>query len=212
MFSLLVLILPVSCVVIPLSQVEDSATKLLLDVAPVELDVALAVHEPLNTTSLAIIGPRDARTNPPCPPGQVFDRSICYTSGIISRYCNTVPQSPNGDRKEVFCANNEVCVQRLLSNGKPFADCQLISSLIQWRTDPIGSKEGCTTASSKRGKTHAMGTIVYDINEHPIQVGKIKYFGEPGDVPKGTSGTTNNFASESWDFDNGNLNAFSWLI
>lgn len=204
--SLLVVVLPASCIVTPLFQVNNSATKFSIDVAPVELDVAPVGREPLNTRLANIgprvIGPRDARTNPPCPAGQTFSSSICFTYSIISRFCNTAAGGP-GERREIFCHADEVCVQRVLSNGRNYADCLPLVSVIKWRSGPSSSEQGCTDVSSKRGKTHSLGTIAYDTNSHPIQVDKILYLGEPGDVNKGIGGSTSFFTSEPWNFDGG---------
>ncbi|TDZ36442.1 hypothetical protein CTRI78_v011322 [Colletotrichum trifolii] len=220
-FAFLVAILPVSCSVIPLSQVEDPTTELSLDVAPVELDDTPAVGRPLNT-SLVTIGPRNLVRRvvlPPCPAGQTFDRSICYTSHVISRYCKTNPPSANGERKEAYCADDEVCVQRNLANGLPFADCFKIRDLVQWRTDPDANKEGCTRVGSRGQNLGArrVGTIVYDVNQKPIQVRTIRFTGEPGDRDSGIGATTSYALSSSWVFDAtqfmvGKYKVFSILI
>ncbi|KAL0934911.1 secreted in xylem 6 [Colletotrichum truncatum] len=189
-------VLPASCIAIPLSQVEDSTTKFSLS----NVDVTPAQPEPLNT-SFATIRPRDARSNPPCPPGQTFDRSICFTSDIVSRFCNG-PPGQAGERREIYCFSDEVCVQRRLSDGRTFAECHPIATLIRWKSDPNGNKEGCTSISEKKGRFHNVGTIVYDINKHPIQVGKITYLREPGNIDKGIRGSTSFFDSDVWNFAN----------
>ncbi|KAK0123698.1 hypothetical protein ONS95_008708 [Cadophora gregata] len=187
---------------------------------PVELDGG---HEPHNT-SLAIIGARDARTNPPCPAGQTWDRSICWNSGVVRRWCRTASNAP-GDGANGYCEADEVCVQRNLSNGKTFADCILLVNLIKWRSGPDGYNEGCTSVISKRGKTHSLGTMAYDTNSKPIQVGKIRFLGEPGDLDEGIYGAVSYAASDWFNFDGGrsmktcvmtmgatNLHLFSWLF
>ncbi|OLN97279.1 hypothetical protein CCHL11_10407 [Colletotrichum chlorophyti] len=214
-------ILPASCVAIPPSQVEDSPTNLALT----HVDVAPAQVEPLNT-SFATLSPKEDSGNPPCPPGQTFQRSICFTAQIVRRFCFKQPRDPaNEDTATIHCYADEVCVERTLSTGQSFAECHKVFDLIRWKTDPVGIKRGCTDVAVKQGKYHHVGTIVYDANSNPIQVGNIHYIGEPGDKELGSpTKATYHFDSELWNFDNGayvrtciitagygNLNAFTWI-
>ncbi|TEA09958.1 hypothetical protein C8034_v011409 [Colletotrichum sidae] len=219
--ALIAAAVPAICVVIPPSQAEDSTAKL----SRSNVDVIPAQLERRNSSS-AMTGAQEAFTRiPPCPAGQTFQRSICFSYQIVRRFCITNPRNPAiEDTQTVHCQSDEVCVERNLSDGRSYAECHPLATLVRWKTDPVGQKRGCTDVSNKLGRYHNVGTIVYDSNSNPIQVGKIAFTGEPGDKDLGYGGSTSYASSQLWNFDAGhfvqvciisagagNLNAFSWL-
>ncbi|OHW98556.1 secreted in xylem 6-like protein [Colletotrichum incanum] len=186
------------------------------------VDVAPADFEPLNA-NLTDLASRDTLPVSNCPAGQTYDRSVCYKSNIIRSFCIANPRSNREKITDTPCAAHEVCVQRLLSTGKSYAKCIPIVDLVSWKTSPAGDKEGCTSTTVSTGGTHHLGTIVYDRNSNPIQVDKIRYLGEPGNVDEGIGGSVSSFSSNLFSFTGGryikacifsggfgNLNAYTW--
>ncbi|KAF4781160.1 hypothetical protein HER10_EVM0008116 [Colletotrichum scovillei] len=197
-YILLTTVFAAACAAGPLAEVRDLTgtpenTLTYVDITPADL-------EPQNANLTDIVA-RDTLPNTSCPAGQTYDRSITDTP----------------------CGANEICVQRrLVSNGKSYAKCIPVVDLVLWKTSPDGNKEGCTTTTVKGGGNHHVGTIVYDVNKNPIQVDKIRYLGEPGEVDEGIGGSTPFFSSNLFSFAGGhylktcvfaggfgNLNAYS---
>ncbi|TVY75160.1 hypothetical protein Focb16_v005489 [Fusarium oxysporum f. sp. cubense] len=167
---------------------------------------------------------RDTLPNTVCPAGQTYDRSVCYNSHRIRSFCVANPRSNREQITDTPCNSGEVCVQRNLSNGKPYAKCIDTHQLVSWKTSPDGGKSGCTTVQASPIGSYKLGTIVYDVNKNPIQVSKINYLGEPGDADDGIGGSVSSFSSDLFRFTGsnymkvcifsggyGNLNAYTWL-
>nr|QID05168.1 secreted in xylem 6 [Fusarium oxysporum f. sp. sesami] len=161
---------------------------------------------------------------PTCPTGTTYDSSTCFNASFIRGLCVSNRPGGPGVRTGVNCNKNEICVQRNLSNGKPYAKCIDIHQLVSWKTSPDGGKSGCTTVEASPIGSYKLGTIVYDVNKHPIQVSKINYLGEPGDADDGIGGSVSSFSSGLFRFTGsnymkvcifsggaGNLNAYTWL-
>ncbi|TDZ35849.1 hypothetical protein C8035_v008514 [Colletotrichum spinosum] len=221
-FLTVVAILAASCAAAPLSEVDGSGNSIpTVELSPV--DAPPAELEPLNANLTSLVA-RDTGPDKTCPAGQTYDRSVCYKYNTIRRFCVANPRSNREDIKDTPCRSDEICVQRNLSNGKSFAQCIELVKLIRWKTG-AGNAEGCTSVSVKSGGYHSIGTILYDTNSNPIQVDKIRYLGEPGDVNEGIGGGSSYFNSDFYNFGGGhsmkacvftggygNLNAFSWVI
>nr|ADO60273.1 SIX6 [Fusarium oxysporum f. sp. vasinfectum] len=195
--ALIASILAAGCVAGPLAQTESESADVAehtinyIDIAPEEFEPPKA-----NLSSLVS---RD--TLPPtCPRYTTYDESICITAGVVRSSC--VFTADPGVRRGVNanCNKNEICVERNLSNGKRYAKCIPIAHLVEWKTSADGNKEGCTTTSVNPAGNHHLGTIVYDVNKNPIQVDKISYFGEPGNVDEGIGGSTSYFSSNLFHF------------
>ncbi|KAK7456738.1 hypothetical protein CaCOL14_010641 [Colletotrichum acutatum] len=220
-YILLTTIFAAACAAGPLAEVRDLTgtpenTLTYVDITPAEL-------EPQNANLTDLVA-RDTLPNTSCPAGQTYDRSVCFKSNIIRSFCVANPRSNREKITDTPCRANEICVQRrLVSSGKSYAKCIPVVDLVLWKTSPDGNKEGCTTTTVKSGGNHHVGTIVYDVNKNPIQVDKIRYLGEPGDVDEGIGGSTPFFSSNLFSFAGGhylktcvfaggfgNLNAYSW--
>ncbi|CZT08940.1 uncharacterized protein RAG0_13866 [Rhynchosporium agropyri] len=122
-----------------------------------------------------------------CPYPQTYDRSICYKSYVIRSFCQGASRQNREKITDTPCAANEVCVQRLTGNKKPYASCIPIVDLVSWRTGPAPFEQGCTNIDVAAGGSHYVGTILYDVNDNQIEVSNINYHGEPGDTPEGTA-------------------------
>ncbi|EXL90096.1 hypothetical protein NOF04DRAFT_3413 [Fusarium oxysporum II5] len=155
---------------------------------------------------------RDTLPHTACPAGQTYDRSVCYNSHTIRSFCVANPRSNREQITDTPCNSGEVCVQRRLSSGKSYAKCLPVRDLVSWRTDPDGDKEGCTTVEANPIGYHSLATMIYDINNNPIQVDKIRYLGEPGDANEGIGGSVSNFSSDRFRFTGSNYMKGSNLV
>ncbi|KAM5526902.1 hypothetical protein FOXYSP1_20735 [Fusarium oxysporum f. sp. phaseoli] len=163
---------------------------------------------------------------PTCPTGTTYQESICLSSGTVHTFCLSDLPGHQGVRTGVNaeCKKDEICVERTLSNRKRYAKCIAVHQLVSWKTSPDGDKSGCTSVGANNIGSYKLGTIVYDVNKHPIQVDKINYLGEPGDADEGIGGSVSHFSSDLFRFTKstymkvcifsggaGNLNAYTWL-
>ncbi|KAG7065108.1 secreted in xylem 6 [Colletotrichum scovillei] len=209
-YILLTTVFAAACAAGPLAEVRDLTgtpenTLTYVDITPADL-------EPQNANLTDII-------RSPTPAARL-DRLMIARS---DSFCVANPRSNREKITDTPCGANEICVQRrLVSNGKSYAKCIPVVDLVLWKTSPDGNKEGCTTTTVKGGGNHHVGTIVYDVNKNPIQVDKIRYLGEPGEVDEGIGGSTPFFSSNLFSFAGGhylktcvfaggfgNLNAYS---
>nr|QNA42577.1 secreted in xylem 6 [Fusarium oxysporum f. sp. pisi] len=219
--ALIASILAAGCIAGPFAQTETESADMpehtinYIDIAPKEF-------EPLKANLSSLVS-RDTLPVSTCPAGQTYDRSVCYKANTIRSFCVANPRSNREKITDTPCKPQEICVQRRLNNGKSFAKCIPIVNLVEWKTSPDGNKEGCTTTSANPAGYHHLGTIVYDVNKNPIEVDKISYFGEPGNVNEGIGGSTSYFSSDLFQFSKsrfmktcifsggyGNLNAYTW--
>nr|QNA42579.1 secreted in xylem 6 [Fusarium oxysporum f. sp. pisi]QNA42580.1 secreted in xylem 6 [Fusarium oxysporum f. sp. pisi] len=220
--ALIASILAAGCIAGPLAQTETESADMpehtinYIDIAPKEF-------EPLKANLSSLVS-RDTLPVSTCPAGQTYDRSVCYKANTIRSFCVANPRSNREKITDTPCKPQEICVQRRLNSGKSFAKCIPIVNLVEWKTSPVGNKEGCTTTSANPAGNHHLGTIVYDVNKNPIEVDKISYFGEPGNVNEGIGGSTSYFSSDLFHFSKsrfmkicifsggyGNLDAYTWL-
>ncbi|KAL0930704.1 uncharacterized protein CTRU02_214779 [Colletotrichum truncatum] len=219
---LLTTIFAAGCLAGPLAQKTDSGDGVSPQNTISYIDIAPAEFEPANV-NLTTLASRDTLPAQGCPAGQTYDRSVCFKSNIIRSFCVANPRSNREKITDTPCGYHEVCVQRTLSTGKSYAKCIPIVDLVSWKTSPAGNQEGCTTATVKSGGVHHLGTIVYDRNSNPIQVDKISYLGEPGNIDEGIGGAVSAFSSNLFSFAGGryikacifsggfgNLNAYTW--
>ncbi|KAF1361332.1 hypothetical protein EJ07DRAFT_111724 [Lizonia empirigonia] len=192
------LIFAAGCAAGPIAQAESESAVLTLnyvDTAPPEV-------EPLKANLSSLVS-RDTLPNLACPAGLNWNRSICLNSGKLRSFCN------GGQFTDTSCNSGELCVQRDVITGKPYAKCMSIAHLTSWNTGPDWNKISCTSlqlssASLKPSSPRyaSMATMVYDKNGNPIQVDIIKFIGEPGEVYEGTFSTVS-YASSSKQFEFG---------
>jgi hypothetical protein len=187
-----------SCIAGPLAQIEEVEQEWpTYTVGPV--DIAPEEFEPLNANLTTLVS-RDTLPNTSCPPGQTYDRSVCIRASRIRSFCVANPRSNREQITDRDCASDEICVQRNLRSGKPYAKCLPVRQLVEWKTSPDGNKEGCSNINAHPDGVHHMGTIIYDANKNPIQVDKIRYFGEPGNKDEGIGGAISSFSSDLFTF------------
>ncbi|KAJ4127371.1 hypothetical protein NW765_017323 [Fusarium oxysporum] len=189
-FALIASIFAAGCVAGPLAEAQAESAEHINEITYV--DIAPAELKPKNTSLVS----RDTLPVTTCPAGQTYDRSICFKSNRIRSFCVANPRRNREQITDTPCKPQEVCVQRNLSNGKPYAKCIPVHNLVSWKTSSDG-REGCTTSTVTPSGYYSLGTIVYDVNKDPIQVDRIEYLGEPGNRDEGIGGAIYPLAAAS---------------